>query len=519
MSGDPTDLLDRATPTAVPSLDYDRLARRGRRHRHLRQAGVSVVALAVVAAGGVALQDARGPSGIEVAGEGASTGDVASPGDVAASPVGAWTSVAEMEAGRNDAFADTTGDGQLVVYGGTPELDGPALRDGLVLDPETGASEAIPPPPIGERPFPFVGLSADRLLVFGGNDGSPDGAYYDLGMQAWTPVPAVPDSDVAPNVRAWDGTTLVVGDTYRMTERAVGNPVLWQWEVGQDSWTRLPDSPLDAGDMSTAVTDRGLAVWTDPVIDDPDSSIDRPGLASDATEGDTRLAVYDFGADAWTAIPRDQLPEVADDGRATIAWQDGDLVAVPLPPTQPYREGPDDRGEAVDLAPPVRYATDTWTATTLEPMPEELQRSTVGAVVGVGRPAVTASDTPVVASAGRLAAALLDDGTWTTSVTASSIDRVGGHMVAIDSPWVMDTPLSAQVWTDGGWQPAADADALARGFAGVTATDDALYLVGGSSLRSPEPGEEPDATPGEEGEQGPYVIDTHRDVLRYLPDM
>lgn len=531
MSVDHTDLLERATPEQVPPLDYERLARRGRRRRRVRYAGGGTAVVVLVAAGAVALGPGRSPVAVEVSGDGApssssasevaqrppSEPEVAPPADSPSGPVGEWGQVAALEQGRNDAFADTTTDGRLVVYGGTTGLDGPPARDGVVIDPATGASAPIPAPPVGDRPFPWTALAADRLLVFGGNDGSPDGAYYDLEAGSWSPIPAVPSGDVAPNVRAWDGTTLIVGDTYRMAEPAVGNLALWQWSVGDAAWTPVPDGPLDAGDLHTAFGDGRLAVWIEPVEDTPDVHMERPHLAPDATDGQTRLAVYDLAAGTWTAVPRADLPRT---DRATLAWQDDDLVVVPMPAYGHAEESGDDSEDGVAIADPVRFAGDTWDPTPLAAIPDDLQHPFLGVHIGTG-PTVTTSDAPVVATTGTLAAALLPDGTWTDPVTAgggpataSRIERVGDTLVALDSPWALDAALTAAVWTGGEWQAVADPDTGARGLMATAGDDDSLYLVGGASLRSPAPGEEPDAQPSEDGEPGPYVIDVHADVLR-----
>lgn len=506
---DPTHLLERATPGNVPDLDYDRLARTGRRRRWMRRTGAGVAVVAIVTAGAFTAADMRRAPSLEVMGGGPGT-------QPASGPVGAWSQTAELSEGRNNAFAETTADGQLVIYGGTEGVDGPQVRDGHVIDLTDGSTTAISAPPIQDRPFPFVALADHRLVVFGGNDGSADGAYYDLNEQGWTPIPAAPSEDIAPNVRYWDGTTLIVGDSYRMSDRTITNPRLWQWQVGQDTWTALPASPLEAGDLHAAADQGRLAVWTDPVADDT-SGIDRPDYADDVTSGQTRLAVYDVAEGSWTAIAREDLPTLTESGRARIGWMDGDLVVVPLPPSASHSERPDDRSAAVEFAAPVAYHADTWEARALDAMPSDLQRDTLEVGSGDGSPVLSPTSSPITATAGRTAAALTTDGTWTDPITASQIRRVGQALVAIDTPWVRDTPLAAAVWDDDGWQPATDPDAPARGFVALTATDEALYLVGGSSLRTAGAGEEPDAMPSEDGASGPYVIDNHDNVVRYIP--
>lgn len=510
MPADPTDLLERANPERVPDLDYDRLARAGRRRRRTYQAGTAIAVVGILAAGVVTAVELRQPAGLEVIGNGPG----AQPAD---DPVGSWSQTAELDGGRNGAFAQTTDEGQLVIYGGTEGIDGQPARDGRVVDLADGSTTTISAPPVATRPYPFVALAEQRLLVFGGNDGRADGAYYDLAQSSWTVIPEAPSDSIAPNVRYWDGSTLIVGDSFRMSDRSVGNPQLWQWQAGQDAWTALPDSPLDPGTVHASAGQGQLAVWTDPMVDDPDSGLDVPEYAADATSGQTRLAVYDLAAEAWSAIPRQDLPTLRENGRARIGWMNEELVAVPMPPMNPVRESHDDRGDAVELASPVAYTPETWQPRTLDPMPIELQRDTLEVGIGDGSPVLTPTRAPITAAVGRIAAALTDDGTWTDPVTASQIRRVGHDLVAIDTPWIRDTPLTATVWHDGSWQPATNPDAPARGFAAAATTNEAIYLVGGSTMRTPEPGEEPDGNPSEDGSNGPYIIDTHHNIIRYTP--
>lgn len=516
MRPEPTDLLDRATPVDVASVDYHDLARRGRRRRRVKRIGGSVAGLVLLAAAALAAVSLRPTPTFELAQE--PTSDAASQDAPArrSAPAGTWSRPVELTSGRNGAFAATTDDGRLVVYGGTTDIDGTPTSGGLVLDPATGSSTDIPPAPITDRPLPWTAFASDRLLVFGGNGGQTTGAFYDVSDGTWTTIPSAPTADVAPNVRVWDGTTLIVGDAYRMEESAYGNVELWRWDVGEPEWEEVPDVELDPGRPGFAFAGGRLAVWVDPIpgrsTDGDDGSVDRPGVAADSTPGRSRLAILDLATNEWGLVDRESLPEA--DG-ATVAWLGTDVVVIPHAARGAVMEV-GGTGQPARFADPVRFDLDTGTTEQLAPMPEELRRTNVMVTVGSEPPAIDDRAT-VVATVAKRAAALLPDGTWTDPVDANHIRRVGDVLVAVHSAWRAETQLTAHVWSATGWQQAPDPDLPSRGFAATAATDRALYLVGGASIRSPEPGEEPDASPSEDGEGGPWVFDIHKDVVTYNP--
>lgn len=514
MRPEPTDLLERATPVDVAPVDYHGLARRGRRRRLVKRIGGSVAGLVLLAAAALTAVSLRPAPTLEVAQE--PTSDAASQDAPAgrSAPGGSWSQPVELSSGRNGAFAAATDDGRLVVYGGTTDIDGTPATGGLVLDPATGSATDIPPAPIRDRPLPWTAFAGDRLLVFGGNGGQTTGAFYDVSAGTWTPIPSAPTGDVAPNVRVWDGTTLVVGDAYRMEESAYGNVDLWRWDVGEPAWEQVPDVALDPGHPGFAFADRRLAVWVDPIpgpsTDDDGSVVDRPGVAADSTPGRSRLAILDLATNEWELVDRESLPEA--DG-ATVAWLGTDVVVIPHPARGVAMEV-SGTGEPARFADPIRFDLNAGTTQQLAPMPEELRRTNVMVTVGSEPPAIDGRST-VVATVDKRAAALLADGTWTDPIEATHIRRVGDALVAVHSTWRAETQLTAHVWSATGWQQAPDPDFPSRGFAATTATERAFYLVGGASIRSPDPGEEPDASPSEDGEGGPWVFDVHQDVVAY----
>lgn len=527
MSDQLTDLLDSAEPRDVEPLDYARLATRGRRRRWTKRASGAVAGIAVVAVGGLGIAELAQPGAPEVLGEGRQplqagelpTGPTTDSAPV--DPVGDWTTIVEdLSTGANEAFTAVTSDGRLVVYGGDTDIEGAPGRDGVVLDPATGEVVDIPAPPIPARPFPWTALAEDRLLVIGGNDGDTTGAYYDLAAGEWRSLPAAPTGDVAPNLRAWDGTTAIVGDSFRMSG-GEGNVRLWRWEVGDDTWTEVAQSPVDAGRMVHAVHDGTLAVWTNPTVTDHPDDVGGPDATADAEQRETRLALLDSETGAWTVVPRADLPALGAGDEATIGWVDGRLVVVPMPAFQQVvHYGPDVDREPVALPSPAALdpATGEWTE--LDELPFDLQAQRVGVDVGDGMPDATTTDQPLQAHLMGVTderAALLPDGTWTDPIVAGGMHRVGDTIVALHNPDVIDGVLAGSVWTDEGWLPIADAETDSRRWTSVATTGDHLYVVGGWSRVSPAPGEEPDHRPSEPEEPGPYSIVHHRDVLRFTP--
>lgn len=527
MSDPMTDLLDRAEPREVEPLDYSRLADRGRRRRWTKRASGVVAGVAVLAVGGLGLAELVQPGAPEVLGEGRQplqagelpTGTTTDSATV--EPVGDWTTIVDdLPTGANEAFTGITQDGRLVVYGGDTDITGAPGRDGVVLDPATGEVVEIPAPPIAARPFPWTALARDRLLVVGGNDGSSSGAWYDLATGQWTQLPPAPSGDVPANLRAWDGTTAIVGDSFRIggTE---GNVRLWRWDVGDDDWTEVEESPVDAGRMVHAFSEGQLAVWTNPTVTDHPDSVEGPGTAGDAEQRESRLALLDIATGDWTVVPRAELPDLGAGDEGTIGWVDGRLVVVPMPAHQgAVQYGPDFPVEQVDLPPPAALDPSSNTWTELDELPFDLQAQRVGVDVGDGMPDATTTDQPLQAHLAHVTderAALLPDGTWTDPIVASRIHRVGDTTVALQNPDVIDGVLVGSVWTDEGWLPIADAETDSRRWTSVAATGDHLYVVGGWSRVSPAPGEEPDHRPSEPEEPGPYSIVHHRDVLRFTP--
>jgi hypothetical protein len=94
--------------------------------------------------------------------------------------------------------------------------------------------------------------------------------------------------------------------------------------------------------------------------------------------------------------------------------------------------------------------------------------------------------------------------------------RAGGELLATsvggEFPG-LGTPLGIWRWTGTAWQRLTDERQANRSSAAVVPLEDGILVAGGWSVRTPEPGEDPDGIPTEPDEPGPYVIDVHDDAL------
>lgn len=135
---------------------------------------------------------------------------------------GTWE-LSDLPAPRVEAAAAFVGD-QLLIWGGAANPDaGEASSDGQSLDLITGAWTDMPRGPLSARRSPVVGVSENRLLIWGGYSGVgdesrslTDGAVYDTAASRWTSIPPLPidnPSEVLwPGKAMWSGKTLVAAE-------------------------------------------------------------------------------------------------------------------------------------------------------------------------------------------------------------------------------------------------------------------------------------------------------------------
>jgi hypothetical protein len=273
LSTDVRELLRSTTPNDVDHIDIDGLVRAGRRRRRAKRAGggLSLVLAAVV--GAVVLWPSQLPVGV-----------VGTPGEVTAR----WERLPPAPIGARRGPTTLTDDGRVVGFGGFVDRGDESIYqlDGAIYLPDGNRWEPIPAAPIEPRVNPEVRLAGGRLLVFGG-DGSTDdgasldpagpvtvggqtiwlqsfrldGAIYDLHERTWTVLPALDGQWYGPpTVVSWDGEELVVFDNGELDGplRSMRGMV-----VGFDGGrTEISPPPLDrrSGSFDAWDGDR-LVVW------------------------------------------------------------------------------------------------------------------------------------------------------------------------------------------------------------------------------------------------------------------
>lgn len=509
MSDDIHALLERTTPTEVAAVDYDDLPRRARRRRRVKRtvAGMTVAGVAMVVAAAIGLPGG-GTRSLEVTrrppDEPVHT--VTADGDL--DPVGRWSQLATLPSGaRVQPFAGTLPDGRVLVYGGRDDGIGGRLSrtDGVLIDPVTGAVTPIPDAPLSTDSYGDVELAGDRLLVFGGPSG---GAVYDVSDQQWTRVPAPPVMGELRGV-AWNGEVLITGhsqhglpdvQTITPTESPPDPPerpvVLQRWLFAEAEWESAAPTPLTGGFVDAvryAFDGRRLAVWLHARSTDPQAG---------------QAAIYHAETDQWTPIDAELLPDTTDAG---LAWIDEGLAVVPVstPGADPVviTDNGADSQPLADMPHAIRTRQHH-----LVQADDPHDNAMVGPGAALMAAAVTESNLGLPS-----VSALRADGTWTPPIHARQLVTTDDAVVALslsrfEFPDMV--PFEAAVLTDHGWAPTPPTERHNRSRAGITVTDHGLIIVGGWSVRPPQPGEEPDARPSEEGEPGPYVVDLHDTVIR-----
>lgn len=512
MSDDIHALLERTTPTEVAAVDYDDLPRRARRRRRAKRtgAGLATAGVAVIVAATMGLPG-DGTRSLQVTQRPPDDPVHTVSADGELDPVGRWSDLATLPSGpRVEPFAGTLPDGRVLAYGGRDDgIDGGMSRtDGVLIDPETGEVTPIPDPPLPSQSYPFVDLAGDRLLVFGGPPGAAGGAVYDVSDQQWTPVPVPPVTDGMRAV-AWNGEILITGhsqqgppdeQTITPTESPPDPPeqpvVLQRWSFADADWESAAPTPLAGGFVDAvryAFDGRRLALWIH-------------AKSTDQQAG--QAAIYDADNDQWTPIDAALLPDTTDAG---LAWINDGLAVVP---------------SSTPGADPV-VITDSGTDTQpLAAMPHPIrtrQHHFVQAEAPYAKPTIAAGAALMAVAAPEsnsglpTVSALRHDGTWTPTIHARQLVTVGDTVVALSlSPFEFPNmvPLEAAVLTEHGWAPAPPTELDNRASAGIAVTADGLIIVGGWSVRAPQPREEPDVRPRESGAPDPYVLDIHDTVIR-----
>lgn len=317
-------------PTEIQTLSHTDLARRAWR-RSVRRRALATGAITFTAMGAVF---------VFVNGA-ATTGRSDAPTSVAASPVapngiqmsnlfGSWSSGGEMpfEQGAT-TFHGRLSDGRVLVWASPPSRDRDPRGEAEPGSNLTGAStaggiydvsleewEAIPAMPIAvAEPSPM--LADDRLLVVGQTAGGQlGGAVYDATMGSWTQLPGQGVISIFADAVAWDGSTAVL---VRLDPGAVGHgsypsvdwrssePVTLRWRMGDESWRVGSPPPLSSrfgagvlAESDSIVVVGGTEADVRATEAPPQGSDFDPMTLADG-------AVYDLSEDRWASLP--DLPQ------------------------------------------------------------------------------------------------------------------------------------------------------------------------------------------------------------------
>lgn len=194
---------------------------------------------------------------------------------------------------------------------------------GEVLDLEAGTAEQIAPSPLAWRAFAMVGWTGDEIVVAGGSNGpgiDVSGAAYNPETDSWRLISDPPgfvaglSDNQAIGPGAWTGAELISWQS-----GLAYNPVT-------DSWREIAPSPLTPRmDEAVTATNGLLLVWggcdseSVPNCDDV--------LQGALADG----AIYDPMTDTWTMLPDGPLDGGAGSVAIATTWGDRVIVVVPHP--------------------------------------------------------------------------------------------------------------------------------------------------------------------------------------------
>ncbi|TDD73139.1 hypothetical protein E1262_01275 [Jiangella aurantiaca] len=354
--------------------------------------------------------------------------------------------------------------------------------------------------PLSPREAPLTVTVGEKILVIGGSDGPPcppnascvappeplrDGAAYDPGADAWTPI-----ADAPAPVGAGPDTSVVVGDTvYLLSTQwgtdGTGTTSFLAYDAAADAWTELT-LPGDEAWLALTVAGGQVVAY-------------RGSHEAAGTEVPTPLdplpadLVYDPAADSWTELPADPLGPSYD--RRLIGTDDGAVLLASALVPNPGVDPPVVNAARLDLA------TGTWTQ-----LPDgdlisgygfrRVGDQVVSAVEGSADGGETNNWGREIGYAGLLDPAT---GTWSELPERAERDPLDGFMIpgdvsgertVVSGAWVLDVPTLS--WSRVPALPVEDhIQGQSAAFAG-TADGGVVFLWGGS--RWPGRPDEPEAT-------------------------
>jgi N-acetylneuraminic acid mutarotase len=296
-----TDLLESTTPTSVPHVDVSVLASLGRRRRRRQRiAMVAPVVAALVAIGAVVATapsddatprtERAGPADIDLTEPVGAWKQTADPSlEVRISELFSGT----LSDGRVVVWGGSTEDTDLASDGAVydPATDRWEEIPAAPVESDSGRMAA-------------ARLSQDRLAVVTSAPGYEDAsaAVYDFAERQWTAAPVPTELATYFDGIVWDGTTLALvrvdgGLQFDAAATRIAEPVTLRWTVGADRWQLGAPAPLSLRFGVGVADDNGrLALWGGST-EWASSARVRP--ITPYADG----AIYDLAEDTWTPLP------------------------------------------------------------------------------------------------------------------------------------------------------------------------------------------------------------------------
>lgn len=153
---------------------------------------------------------------------------------------------------------------EMVVWGGTGDLEAEPLTDGAAFDPAAGTWRKLPAAPISPRFDAQAFWTGSEMVVFGGvsADHGPlaDGAAWNPGPNAWRPIAVPPTGIRDAAVVAWVGDRLVVwgGASVPPADAPDDAELVFHndgaaWVATDDTWVAVPAAPIPARSSAESV--------------------------------------------------------------------------------------------------------------------------------------------------------------------------------------------------------------------------------------------------------------------------
>ena len=266
-------------------------------------------------------------------------------------PVG-WSELPAPPEVRSEAASAWTGH-DLLTWGGyvfKGSGDKSPNDDGFIFDAVTRSWSLMPASPLSPRSATATAWTGSELLIWGGWDGtdegaSPavlaDGAAYDPAAASWRMLPATPIAGRAP-LSVWTGSELIVwGSGVRTVELPRDGAA---YDPAQNTWRVIAPAPIEPSDATGVWTGHEMIVFGAALSGGNDA-------ATPAAVG----TAYDPQSDTWRRIADSELSPQAStaawDGESMIAWDYLNSSASYDPGSDSWRSLPDVPLDPVECSP------------------------------------------------------------------------------------------------------------------------------------------------------------------------